>query len=142
MGGLNLPKDGLVYLDANCFIYTVERIEPYCSLLAPAWQRGGGIITADLTLLEVLVKPFQSGDALLQSLYRELLNAQEVERVPLSPEILEQAALIRAETGIKTPDAIHAACGLARQCVLFISNDPGFRRLSRLPLVYLQEQIP
>jgi len=30
MGRLILPENGPVYLDANCFIYSVERIEPYC----------------------------------------------------------------------------------------------------------------
>lgn len=29
MGALDLPASGVIYLDANCFIYSVERIEPY-----------------------------------------------------------------------------------------------------------------
>nr|VFK79454.1 MAG: hypothetical protein BECKSD772D_GA0070982_105020 [Candidatus Kentron sp. SD] len=40
MGRLILPGDGPVYLDTNCFICSVERIEPYCSILEPVWQRG------------------------------------------------------------------------------------------------------
>nr|VFJ91116.1 MAG: hypothetical protein BECKLFY1418A_GA0070994_101440 [Candidatus Kentron sp. LFY] len=80
MGGLILPENGPVYLDANCFIYSVERIEPYCGILEPVWRRGG-IVTSDLTLLEVLVKPFKAGDGLLQGIYRDLLDAEEIERV-------------------------------------------------------------
>ena len=34
MGSLTLPPSGTVYVDANTVIYTVERIEPYNSLLS------------------------------------------------------------------------------------------------------------
>lgn len=138
MGHLTIPQDGLIYLDANCFIYSVERIEPYCSVLEPIWRRGG-IITSDLTRLEVLVKPFAAEDKLLQDLYRQLLNAKTVECVPLSSAVLEYAARLRASTGIKTPDAIHAACGLSRNVTLFISNDKGFQRIPNLPFIYLRD---
>ena len=37
MGSLMLPPSGPVYLDANGFIYSVERIEPYRTLLEPMW---------------------------------------------------------------------------------------------------------
>ncbi len=53
MGQLILPESGAVYPDADCVIYSVERIEPYRRILEPVWRRGG-IITSDLTLLEVL----------------------------------------------------------------------------------------
>ncbi len=35
MGPLNLPASGAVYVDANCVIYSVEKIAPYADLLAP-----------------------------------------------------------------------------------------------------------
>ncbi len=35
MGGLALPEHGTVYLDANSIIYSVERIEPYRTVLQP-----------------------------------------------------------------------------------------------------------
>lgn len=37
MGTLTLPNSGTVYLDANGFIYSVEHIEPYSTLLKPLW---------------------------------------------------------------------------------------------------------
>ncbi len=37
MGRLTLPSTGPVYLDASGFIYSVERIEPYRTLLEPMW---------------------------------------------------------------------------------------------------------
>ena len=39
MGPLTLPTHGPVYLDANGFIYSVERVEPYRTLLEPMWRQ-------------------------------------------------------------------------------------------------------
>ena len=38
MGALSLPASGLVYLDANPIIYTVEKHPVYGPLLQPLWQ--------------------------------------------------------------------------------------------------------
>ena len=35
---LTLPLAGLVYLDASGLIYSVERVEPYRTLLEPMWR--------------------------------------------------------------------------------------------------------
>ena len=35
MGALTLPVDGLIYIDASGLIYSVERVEPYRTLLEP-----------------------------------------------------------------------------------------------------------
>ena len=35
MGSLILPTPGLVYLDASGLIYSIERVEPYRTLLEP-----------------------------------------------------------------------------------------------------------
>ncbi len=93
-------------------------------------------------MLEVLVKPFQAGDELLQATYRELLDTAEVERLPLTAAVLEQAARLRATTGIKTPDAIHAASSLIRNAALFLSNDKGFQKIPALSFAYLQDLLP
>ncbi len=53
MGPLTLPTGGSVYVDANVLIYSIERIEPYRALLAPAWQepeRAGSLSPAASSL--------------------------------------------------------------------------------------------
>ena len=61
MGSLTLPPAGPVYLDANGFIYSVERIEPYRTLLEPMWQLAQAgqfeVVSSELVILETLVKP-------------------------------------------------------------------------------------
>ena len=51
MEGLNLPATGFIYLDAAAFIYSVERIEPYRTLLDPVWRQAGSgrrLMTTDI----------------------------------------------------------------------------------------------
>ena len=61
MGSLTLPTRGLVYVDANAVIYSVERVEPYHGLLAPMWEdaRAGQftLASSELVLLETLIRP-------------------------------------------------------------------------------------
>jgi hypothetical protein len=65
---------GRLNLDANCFIYSVERIEPYRTLLQPVWESAHqghcAIVTSELALLETPVKPLKMGDALLEEGFR------------------------------------------------------------------------
>jgi predicted nucleic acid-binding protein len=146
MGQLNLPASGSVYLDASVIIYAVEKIDPYVAMLEPLWQSASAghilLLGSELLLLETLVKPVQNGDKLLEEAFRELLtNTQEVELVPISAPVLERAVQIRATTGLKTPDAIHAATALLADVQLFITNDPVFRRVVGLPVEILKERL-
>jgi predicted nucleic acid-binding protein len=145
MGSLTLPTSGPIYLDANGFIYSVERIEPYRTLLEPMWlqARAGQfeIVSSELVILETLVKPFREGDTLLEGLFRALLHAREVRLMPATAAIWEHAARLRATTGLRTPDALHAATSFAAGSSLFITNDAGFRRVPGLPLVILDDLV-
>jgi predicted nucleic acid-binding protein len=143
MGSLMLPPSGPVYLDANGFIYSVERIEPYRTLLEPMWQLAQAgqfeVVSSELVILETLVKPLRERDMILENLFRALLAAREVRVIPATALLWEQAARLRATTGLKTPDALHAATALAVGSTLFVTNDGGFRRVAGLPLVVLNE---
>jgi len=143
MGRLTLPSTGPVYLDASGFIYSVERIEPYRTLLEPMWlqaQTGQfSIVSSDLVVLETLVKPLREGDKVVENLFRSLFEASEVRLIPATRPLWEEAARLRAETGLKTPDALHAAAALHAGCTIFITNDDDFRRLKELPVVVLDE---
>ena len=145
MGPLTLPAHGLVYLDANGFIYSVERVEPYRTLLEPMWRkaRSGefGVASSDITVLETLVKPLRAGDEVVEMLLRSTFDAHEVSLIPATRELWEDAARIRADTRLTTPDALHAATALSAGCALFISNDADFRRVEGLPVVVLGDLI-
>ena len=145
MGPLTLPTHGPVYLDANCFIYSVERVEPYRTLLEPMWQqaRAGdfNVASSDITVLETLVKPLREGDEVVEMLLRSMFDAHEVTLIPATRELWEDAARIRAETGLKTPDALHAATALRAGSTAFFTNDTDFRRVEDLPVVVLDDLV-
>ena len=143
MGPLILPTGGPVYADANAIIYSVERVEPYRSLLSPMWEaaRTGRftLASSELVVLETLVKPLRDSNVRLEMLFRSILAAAEMELIPATLETWEDAARIRAETGLATPDALHAATAIRAGCALFITNDADFRRVPGLPVVVLDD---
>ncbi|HET9918738.1 MAG TPA: PIN domain-containing protein [Ktedonobacteraceae bacterium] len=146
MGGLILPAEGTVYLDTNSFIYSVERIDPYRAILDTLWQTVSTgqftVITSELTLLEVLVKPLKVGDATTAATFRAVLrNTPDVQMLPITQVVLEKAANLRATLNLKTPDAIHAATAVLQSCKLFVSNDAAFRRVPSLNVAVLNEII-
>src|SRR5690242_16659694 len=127
MGTLTLPGSGPVYVDANIIIYRVEAVQPYLAVSMPLWNalRNGNqaVVTSELSLLEVLVKPLQLGNVGLQHLFHVVLyNTRGFSCVPIDRQILETAAQLRASTGLKTPDSIHAATALTEGCALFVTN--------------------
>ena len=64
-----------------------------------------------------------------------MFDAREVSLIPATRDLWEDSARIRADTGLKTPDALHAATALRAGCALFVTNDTDFRRVDDLPVV-------
>ena len=143
MGRLDLPHAGLVYLDASGLIYSVERVEPYRTLLEPMWQEAQDgnltIVSSPVLVVEALVKPLRDGNTEIELQYQELFASNAVRLLDASYQVFEDAARLRAETGLKTPDALHAATALRAGCALFITNDTDFRRVQGLPVVVLDD---
>lgn len=141
MGSLTVPSSGQVYFDANSVIYSVEKHLVYWPFLEPFWQAAKGktieIVSSDLTLMETLVGPLKSGDGALANAYEQLFQQAQTRLLPITSSILREAARLRATTKLKTPDALHAATALEAGCVLFLSNDVGFRSVPNLPLLIL-----
>lgn len=93
------------------------------------------IVRNALVVLETLVKPLRERDTMLEQLFRALLHAREVQWIPAAFSSWEQAACLRATTGLKTPDALHAATALDTASTLCITNNRDFRRVEGLPVV-------
>ena len=142
MGAVSLPATGSVYLDANVFIYTVEHIAPYNTFLDQFWldvrNAHAAVQTSELSALETLVRPLRDGNIALEAAFRAVLfSSPDVHLLPVTIAILERAAQLRATSGLKTPDAIHAATALEHGCALFVTNDAIFRRVPGLPVTIL-----
>nr|VFJ61723.1 MAG: Predicted nucleic acid-binding protein, contains PIN domain [Candidatus Kentron sp. DK] len=125
----DLFLDHRIYFDANLFIYLVEKIAPYAAVLREFVRVGESkkltIVTSDLTLSEVLVKPMERKNLPQQRAFLSVLRyAPRLERVAISEEILIHAAEIRAKhKALKLPDAIHVATAQWADCDGFLTND-------------------
>lgn len=146
MGALVLPSAGTVYVDTAAVIYSIEQIVPYAGVLQPLWEAAAagtfGVVTSELALLEVLVKPIREGKQQLEQRYRQFLTGTgEVHLLPIDRAVIDTAARVRADHALKTPDALHAAGALAVGCALFVTNDPVFRRVPGLSVAVLDEHL-
>ena len=143
MGLIELPSNGPVYLDASVFIYSVERIQPYQALIEPIWEQAQAgrftVVSSELVVSEVLVRPLREGNRLAETLFRSLLGAKEVVLLAATRSLWEETARLRADSGLKTPDALHAASALQAGCTLFVTNDADFRRVEGLPVTILDD---
>jgi predicted nucleic acid-binding protein len=81
-------------------------------------------VTSSLTLLELLVVPYRSGNRRLAAQYEAVLTqARGIRMVDISLEHLRLAAQLRAAAKIKTPDALQLAAAIDQRCPVFLTND-------------------
>jgi len=137
MGLLALLKGDRIYVDTNIWIYALEGFSDYKnSLIALSEAVAAGklaLVTSELSLAEVLVKPIKKGDTLGQEVYKKAIETTDVLTVvPVDRSILIRAAEIRSKTKLKLPDAIHAASALSAGCTTFLTNDKQFRTVPAL----------
>jgi predicted nucleic acid-binding protein len=143
VGALKLPSVGSVYVDVQILIYSVEKHPDYGPLLRPLWQavQSGGleVVSSELALMEALTGPLKLNDTALASDYERLFQIG-VRLLPITQPILRQTAHLRATvSGLRTPDALHAATAMLANCALLLTNDNGFRRIPRLSCVILND---
>ncbi|BDI03514.1 type II toxin-antitoxin system VapC family toxin [Sphaerotilus microaerophilus] len=115
------------YLDACLLIYLVEGGHPP-ALAARQWvarQSNVQLCVSPLVRLEALVKPLRSGDAPLVQAYEQALAGQLW--LPMDDAVFGRALILRAEQGLKTPDALHLATALQNGCTEFWTNDNRLR---------------
>jgi predicted nucleic acid-binding protein len=131
---------GPVGVDTVIFIYFIEEHPQFLREIEPLFREVDEgrieVITSALTLLEVLVVPYRTGDHALASRYDAILTrSRGIRTADISRDHLRAAAQLRAKTGMKTPDSLQIVAALAASCTAFITNDrelptvPGIRIL-------------
>lgn len=118
----------LVYLDTCLVIYLVEAAEPWRSRIAELIDATNGLrfLVTDLVRMECLVVPYRSGDSKLVADFEQQLL--EFQQAPIRSSTFDLAAHIRADHGLKTPDALHLAAALESGCGELWTNDDRFAR--------------
>ena len=137
MGLMNDIGRGPVGVDTVVFIYFIEEHPQFLPLIEPLFQAVDDgrmeLITSALTLLEILVVPYRTGDHWLAARYDSILTrSRGVRLADISRDHLRAAAQLRAKTGVKTPDSLQLVAALAGRCTAFLTND---RQLPTLPSI-------
>ena len=118
-----------VYFDANIFIYLLEGNEAFKTQIQTLQRllADGDIeaLSSELAFTELLPHPARRGDQKAIQHVVEYLSAFDL--VPLTKEITIHAGILRGETGMKSPDALHVACAMQSNCEAFVSNDRGIQ---------------
>lgn len=129
----------IALLDANALIYLIEGAKPLRKRVRDELQRLAAndasllLAMSALSRLECRVGPMRAEDSQLLADYDAFFARPDLILVPLSTAVVDLATAIRARHGLKTPDALQAACCLQLGDEhLFLTGDKSFRRVAGL----------
>jgi len=125
---------GTLYLDSNIIIYLVEQEPRYYPVLSALLARANAgqieLISSELAILECLVVPLRNQDAELIRDYHDILLSSDMKLIPVSVEVLLEAARLRAlNPRLRIPDAIHWATAILERANYLLTNDADFLQI-------------
>jgi len=141
MGILDEISGERVYLDTSSFIFYVEGIDPYATVLDPLFaaidQGTIEAITGEITVAECLVR--DQNPVLIHAFHQTLRNKAHFRVAHITRALWESAADIRSKHPLKLPDAVHLATAESMGCTTLITNDGDFKEKTNMKVVVLSE---
>ncbi len=134
-----------VGLDSAIFIYYAEAHEVFGPPAREIFKLAeSGIITlyaSTLILTEVLTGYRRSADFASEDTFWNIISAigPILSIEPLTIEIADRAASLRASYALRTPDAIHLATALTVNAEVYITNDRKLRIVKEIPVLALSD---
>jgi predicted nucleic acid-binding protein len=118
----------LIALDTMVFVYHLADHPRYSALttaVLDAVESGRlNAVTTTVTLTEILTAPAKAGDQqALQDYEIFLTRFPNLHIAPLDVEMAREAALVRGEAGLRTPDAIQVAAARLAGAEAILTND-------------------
>ena len=141
----DLPERATVLLDTAVLIAYLnggEAITDAATLLIDGWVRTGrnraliGMVSA----MELLVGPIRAGRA-TADVIDFLQRFPNITCVPLNFTAALEAATIRAQSGLKPPDALIIGTGIASGVDVIVTNDGAWAGKSAKPVITLSDYI-
>ena len=122
-----------IFWDTNLFIYLFENNVQWSPRVVEFRQRMRGrrdeLLTSCLTVGEVLTKPKELGNAILEKAYLNFFSGGSIQLVTFGLEAAKRYGEIRSRERVRPADAVQLACAAAVGTDLFVTNDG---RLSNL----------
>lgn len=129
-------------VDADVLIYLVDAVEPWAAHSAAIVDAiDEGQVRASMSALavaEVLAGPARSGDAASFERTAAELQDLQIEVVPLTRQLAEDAAWLRGRGAAHLVDAIHLATARSG-ATAFVTNDRRVRSLPSLEVLHLDD---
>ncbi len=135
-----MKPDARIYLDTDIFIHAIEETSPRSDLLLQLFSavRPGKqfLTTSELSLAELLVKPYEEQEEdLIEQYERILLTISWLEVLPVIQPMLYHAAVLRSRNKrLKLPDAIHISTAIGAGCSHFLTADGGIHDVHSVDL--------
>ncbi len=147
MGLIQDIRGGPVGLDTVAFIYLIEEHPRFLPVVEPVFAAvdSGRVnaVSSSLTLLEVLVVPYRSGDLRLAHRYEELLTqSRGLRLIEIDRAQLRAAAQLRGvHRALKTPDALQLCAALEGGGTTFVTNDRDLPPIPGLRILQLNDYV-
>ena len=140
----SLARHKLVGIDTSPFIYHLERNPKFSGLTTRLFEEveKGRVkaVTSVLTLMEVLARPKQKGDKQAVEDYRFVLKTfPNLSLKPVDETCAERASDLRAQYGVKPPDALQVGTALSNHATGFVTNDDGLKRIRDIDVIVLDD---
>lgn len=144
MGLIDDLGGGPTGIDTAVFIYFIQEHARFLPLVLPLFEEADAgkrdLVTSALTLLEVLVVPYRTADVALAERYEALLTrSRGIRLLDITAGHLRDAAALRAQTRVKTPDALQLAAAVSAGCQTFVTNDRDLPDIPGLRVVQLSD---
>jgi predicted nucleic acid-binding protein len=138
------PERERIGIDTNIFIYFLEdhqRYGAWCASLFDRIERGyNPAVTSTVTLLELLVQPYRDQkEELAQKIFALASTYPKLEWVPLTMNLADRAAELRARYCLSTPDSIQLATAIGHKATRFYGNDRGLRRVKEIECIIVDD---
>ena len=142
-----ISPGGTAALDTVVWIYEFEIHQVFGPVTNVLFRDGFGTgrfraACSLLVLGELLVQPLARGRLDLADQYRQIITSgPDLTVWEVSRDIIETAASLRAQYGVKMLDALHVASAVVQSADCFITNDQGLRRIQEVRIVILSDYL-
>lgn len=144
MGMIKSFKNKIIGVDTSPFIYYIEENKEYSEIVDDFFNQNSSgyfsISTSIITMLEVLVLPYQQKNEKLTKEYEDILeNSIGIEIIDVNSSIAKISSELRAKYKLRTPDAIQIATAIYSGADYFITNDIRLKTVKEIEMLTMED---
>jgi predicted nucleic acid-binding protein len=123
-----------ICIDTSILIYHLEDIKPYNELtkiiIKEIANNQVACIISTLTITELLTKPYSLKDTEKIRLFDEFIRSLPNTTIQaIDYNIAKNAALLRADHNLRTPDSLILSTAKQTSCQIFVTNDYALKKI-------------